>query len=467
MNVVLFFLAVVFAIAGLQDSEKQTPDPYRKMNFRVIRWEDGEPKLITLQMSKVNICEFESMLNEIEIRKELELSPEQESKLDVLLKRVLLEGNQFQAKWADSRGIPNPSDLPELEQIRSEVEAELDDILLPFQAERIDEIRLRLAIRETGVLFFLKLHRDKFSFSNAEESELNAAANSLTEEIQSEGSELVSQSITNLLAPLTASQRKIVADQIEQDSEIFDLDIYLAQLNYLQKYPSFEIGESTDKRFDNMVEFAPNFAITFDGRFRALKPGMDPTLIPTTVDRIIALPERPLGESDAQKLAFGAAKKKYWDRVRELQSERVDQRVANGLVTEKQNDAFNAAMESAAEELNNRYDSVLDSYQKKIIRRTQAKTMLPRFGLVANLLRGDLKKKARITDKQQKEIEKICESEIERLNDLLLGWDEEMMSLVKKKMSSESRQKFSKSVGERLKHVVPTFRMLVKASRSN
>ena len=466
MNGIQFFLAAVFVLAGVQDSEEQKPKPYRNVNLRVIRWEGGQPELRTLQMKRINVCEFEFLLNEAEIRKELESSPEQESKLVDLLKRVLRENNRLQAKWSRNRGIPDASDLRALEETRGEFQTELDNILLPFQAERLVEIRLRLAIRETGILDFIKLQRNEFSLSTVEESDLNAAANTLIKDIRSKGSGLVSQSITNLLAPLSASQRKIVEERIEQDLIFFDLDIYLAQLGYLAKHPSYEIGESTDKRFDNMVEFAPSFRITFDGRFRAMKPGLDRTLIPNFVDSLKDLPENPLDISTAQQRGFGEARTKYWARVRELQSERGEQTVARGRVTERQNNAFVAAMDSAAEKLNNRYDSILNFRQEQIVRSLQAKTMLPRFGLVANLLRGDLGKEVRITDGQKEKIEKLCKSEIERLNKLLLGWDEEMMSVVKKKMSPENRQTFSTAIGKRLEHVVPTYRMIVKASRS-
>lgn len=433
---------------------------FRTETIRVIVWENDDPRLAAFVSTIPNLCKYDLLLNEAEIVKELEPSESQSDRLALLMDRILLNKNRLQARSLLADDYKEEVEILKLKKL---VEKELAEILLPFQFQRLGEIENRLIIRNLGIGKFLLLKSKNFGIdlSESEKRNIQDVVGKFASDFETQSKVEMEISLENLKKPLTVTQREEFERLHQSQSLSKDLDIYLAQLRYLNEQEEFlDIGEFDSRHFENLMEFAPEFQISFDGRFRAVKPGVDQIRIPSFIQRVAQSDENALEFSALQKSEISQGFESYWKEVKQHQSVQSEQIQSTGVESETENKLFNEKMHASAEKLNKKCLNILNPAQSQIVRSLHSRELLIRYGVVANLIFGDLGRALKVDKEQNKKLREACYSETERLEQNLLKLDREIVEAVKKKLLPTNRDKFETAVGKELKNVIPTYRML-------
>jgi hypothetical protein len=462
-----FKILVAIPLAFCFFQEPQEIKPYRPVVIRAITWKKGKPALSRLEILKVNLCEYDFLLREKEVRQELEIVAVQAQQLDDILYELSRLSNRIRIQWHGRRPSSNDKELLKLNDYRAEIATNLEEVLLPDQYERLREIQHRLLMRNVGVVKFLENMGPSIGLEKPGKAivAVNVALKEIASEIQDELGNEVEESTDKILKPLTFAQRQRLDEFLDGKNTPRDLDIYLAQLKYLDNN-KFEIGISTEALFEQMLDSVPFFRISFDGRFLAQGAGNNPIQLPQLILELSEGGANPLELTEVQRQVLADAHAEYWSNVRSLQAVRREQSRETGIVTERQNEDYNLQMQHVAENLCAACDGMLNHEQRKLVRIVCSSDLLPKYGLVANILRGDLGRDLDLTDSQRKEMKSILESEIQRIEDRLLYWDERIVEAAEGALDAEERENFAAAIGQRMAHVVPTLRMLVATNES-
>lgn len=458
---ILTLLAFTLPTIGAQSEDKEPEPLYSSVSMRYISWKGGEPQLIHATISEANISNLKRILAEDEIRKELEIVEKQDAQLDNLLNWIDDEADKF-VKYS-KRGILPVKHVSELVASRTEAKKRISDILMPFQNARLDEIKNRLLIRNFGVIRYLKLQSKRSTPTNVDVSDeefrsIEDQLAVLMSEIDQEATSILKDSVDELIGVLNTKQSQVVQFEIDGGLVLLNLDLFRSQLQYALE-TSFEYGASDDELFSNLVDFRPSFSVRFDGNFVAKKSGGDAIILPRFVKSLSDNGENPLNLSDEQTELLGRERGRYRAIVKEQQTIR-----GQGRVTETVQTRFNEALMAAAKDYNLEFEIILGENQLKLLKELFARSLKRRFGLPCELLGGDLGRRIKLTERQREKIRSVFDSQVREFSEKLLKWDEDVINVVKSNLTKENLQQFNADIGPRLKHVIPSYSVILESN---
>ena len=168
-------------------------------------------------------CQTKQVLEQVQqkrICEELDIVPEDASRLSKALNSLDSGFNEYTSKWADAARTNENERLKvsELELLTSDARAELDDVLLPFQLKRLKQIVLQQSINvngpDAGLLSNdlgseLRLTKGQLLEVNEIVKKAQSESDRLTKEFNQKVRELKSDSFSEILSGLDDEQREI------------------------------------------------------------------------------------------------------------------------------------------------------------------------------------------------------------------------------------------------------------------
>ncbi len=445
-------------LACLQEHNTNEFVAIEEIRFRTVIWNGNQPRLRSMEFARVNTSMFRSTLEQDEFKQEIGLNEKQQTELDKLVELMQTESIRLGAEWTDRH--PTKAQKNELRKIQTSIQNSLNEILLPFQITRIDEIKNRLEIRSGGLQQFLAGSQIAgMDISLKEIQTIDRVFTEVAKQIKLESVTVFNKSIENILSPLGMSQREQFDEVREQTKFLIqDFDIHVAQLKYgLAIKDDFGIGSTEDKLFEALLDQSPTFMITFDGSFKAIQTGnTDPIKVPEFIKTLALAPENALAITDEQRSEMVVATDDYRAAVKRQQAIR-----GRGVVTDSIQKEFNRALGLEAEKLNKKYEDVLLPHQLGAVRLLFSKALVPKYGLVANLLAGDLGRDLELSKKQKDKIRTVSQSELEKLEKKLVKWDRQLFDDVRKGLTDDNRKLFDAAIGDPLQHIIPTINALI------
>ncbi len=193
--------------------------------------------------------------------------------------------------------------------------------------------------------------------------------------------------------------------------------------------------------------------------------GKQPTLFPSFVQKIATSSENELEFDDDQRTRLDLATGSYRTAIDEQHDIRKEELRTKGVTSESVVRKYNEVGKREGENLNRKYQDILLPFQKAAIRRLLANEMLPKLGIVCNLLTGDLGRDINLDSDQKTRIREQCRNEIEKFEAQLLNWDQTLVDMIGKSMESPNRTKLDSALGKKLTYIVPTLHVFVSSTK--
>ncbi|MEZ6092733.1 MAG: hypothetical protein R3C03_00630 [Pirellulaceae bacterium] len=416
-NITVLFALLFMARTLLGQEPADLEQPFQQVTLRHVAWDvNGKATMQNVVLIRVNVLDHELLLREPEVQKELDIVNFQADELNRLLEKSNADSQRLLKNWNYAQPQLN-EDIQEWRKIREEMTSKLHGILLPHQAERIPQIINRIAMRDTGPLEFFKSNSERLRFriTNEQQKKIETLIQRISDEVKNELGGEVQNSVQSILESLNDNQRKSLDEIKGQLAQLDDVDIFLAQLRYMDT-ESLDFGIETSAEFDEMLVNCPQYSFTFDGRFCAVKPSQqDPNDVANFIDRLVNEESNLLELTPEQFTEFGDATRKYWEKVMSLQKELAVREEQDGKRTKESNDVFVNGMTSAANSRKESYNNILLPVQKQFVRQLQATQLRARYGLVCCVVCGELGKTIELTDVQRKDIRENANKELSRI----------------------------------------------------
>ena len=165
------------------------------------------------------------LLRNDQVRKELELVDDQVQKLEKLGEEFR---NQMREMFSGLRDLDESERRAKFEEIRGKMQTEgeamqakIDEILLPHQRDRLNQIRLQMQLRRSGTSGALSSDRvaDALGLSDDQKTRLREVQEKVDRELREKVEQLREEGRNEILEVLTAEQRskwqELVGDQFE------------------------------------------------------------------------------------------------------------------------------------------------------------------------------------------------------------------------------------------------------------
>ena len=419
---------------------------------------DGRLRLDSTVHSELVFFDHQELLISDNVQEELELVNEQKSKIKAFNKKLERERNSF-LKFSHSVSKPELKQL--FEKKRDRFLAELNQILLPHQLERLQQLGLYLDLQNQGVSMFLKSFamRNKLEFQNIEFlRELKAQR----EQVEKKCDDLKAELVSKMLSVLTPEQRGeliLILDGVEFES--FWIDWLLNDVASLtgQAQPR----KNSKNIFDSMRRIKM-LESRIDGTWA--KVGMtwleDCQLSPSLVDMI--LEEEDLRTQiqisreqvrQLEDLQFGAARQKQ-DLSSSLQGKTIEEK--NRMVVQYQSDR-----KAILQQQHQRFLSIVTPKQLERLR--------PRFEVVAIVSNGifselsqnvELQNRLGLTEEQIKQLRQVSGKAVERYQLELRKIENQTFQSLLTTQGKDFRVLLESKLGKPIEASLPSLSMLLR-----
>ena len=426
----------------------------RKVELRFFDWEADKPQVVTGEIVQVQTPKFYDLIQQKEVRKEIEVSADQEKKLQKWLQSIW----SFQARWMRQRDEIDKQKSEDFKKQLEDLDEELVEILVPLQFEEVKKIKNRVLLRRYGWKHFLKTLNENGTLK-LDAKELKSISDQLDEmRHEVDVVKLLDDVTTDLFAPYSEIQQSQIKRFCENHNvEITHPDLFLAQSKYALRDLKVKFGVQNEKEFRELLIKRPSFNFYPDGSFKSQSGGLYAANFAHFVANLSS-EERDLLELDEdQRSLLGDSKSSFWNTVKAAQ------KIRNaGEVTEEINDVFVVKMEDARNKFENDTIAALNERQIIAVRSEGQERYAKQFGLIALILYGDLGRDIKLTKKQEGEFRETASEQIEKIEKQLIDWDNDLLARIHRQLSPENRGKLDELIGRKLTYVVPTFEMILQ-----
>lgn len=393
----------------------------------------------------INVHDYMLLLGDDEIYKELELSKSQIRKLESLHKRMLQSSEE--ARFSMIGRDPTKEEIENLHLIREYFQQELNNILLEFQFERLEQIAHRLLLRTKGLVsYFSKETKLVKSLDLKSEFETLASKAGFSETY-------CEDAFLEIIDFLDKDERQAIQAFREQFlPRIDDLDLFLAQLQIALNLEE-EIGVNSISNFGSLIDNTPDISISVNGRQSILRRSY--YLLPV-ISRCVNGQENLELTPETQVIS-----KKLYDEYMTEREQRNNEWAAfneeDHSYKEKVLNARSLAKkrEERLEEFYDDFFETLTPAERAGFRSSIAKELHPRYGIIAVLLQGDLGRSIELSPKDKNEVRMRVERVIGNTEEKLKKLENDFLDLVINALSPEEKAEIEEKLGHPLIYIKP------------
>jgi len=405
-----------------------------------VRWEPEEPEVAVQGTTWPRVCDFQNLLKEPEVLLEIETSELQKKKL----RKFVREMDEKAKGWIH----PIRFDEQKFSIARKEAEAELRKILASRQLRRLNQITNRINFRAIGGYNGLVFAGKGlgFSLSAKEKTDLENTLKEFQKGLQKKFTDRMAQTVSRIYHPLTGRQKKRIKKPSSADLQP---DIFLAQLQYCIGLEG-EIGTTSSQRFRQLVASRPQFRSIGDGRFTAKSCDQTTFVLSSVTDR-----SKPSGKNELE------ISEEQWDElllVRENYSQKLDEcqmawNRSGGTKAdfERLEKGYQQVFSAKEKEI----EKLLSGSQQSQARKVFAKLEMAKYGLIADLLVGDLGRDLEVSDQQREQIRRTVKKELKAWKKLAFQWEFELEKRANKVLSVETKKQLKKKFGPKITYLTP------------
>lgn len=377
------------------------------------------------------VCPGEELLREREIQLELELSNSQITDLEQVIEQAYEKYHSVFMLSEEQRPQARNS-------LFDDTKAQVDEILLPAQAERFEEIQRRLDLRARGLIPFLRnnvsalqLDLDEPTWARVEE-----VLKRYREEDLSQLQKLCRDLESELLHPLSSSQLKALKKQfVVNEEEPINPDVFLAQLVY-----ALEMKEDFTNLDNTLRELTPFFATAPRFQYRSFSGG--------------------------QFSAPANSPELYWyGKFSGLDLSRlaISSEARTELHQSYQYHINPHAAQTSLQDWAKHFLDPIGSEDREAFLAHFLQESFYRFGVTALLLHGPLGADLEIQPIQKKEIKDRLEAAITKLQVRFQDMERELLSDIYQALGKENSRKLQQALGPPMKHINPAFTLLLQS----
>lgn len=415
-----------------------------------VRWETEKPTATIHAALWPRVCNYQNLLKEPEVLKEIEVNRQQKRSL----KKFVMKVEGIARSWVHPRRF----DEQKFYVTKEDSESELATILVDRQLRRLENIKNRMNLRAIGGYSGLAFASQGIGIllSAKEKEDLENTVAKVRDEFRSKYQVRMKKTISKIYQPLKSSQTERIRKVFPGDVLP---DIFIAQLRYAITLDK-EIGMSSPQRFRQLVSSRPRFQSIGDGRF-TVKPFEKKTFILSLVtDGMTQERSRELTLSDLQWEELLKIRKncsKQMDRCYETWNQSEGTKADLAKMEHGYQDAHEAKEKAITE--------LLNSVQRNQAKRFFIKRELQKFGQIADLLVGDLGRELEISDQQRNQVRRAIKMELNEWKKLALKWESELEDRMNKVLSAQTRKLLKKKLGPKISYLTPGLSQFTKDTR--
>lgn len=467
-----FLVAALMLINGpsCDDSEVSIKDlMLHEYVVLTVDWDDsGRPALMRASAFMLEPFRHAYLVEQEEIQKELELTGSQINDIDKLFQRAYRSLGKLRETYP--KLLDDPQSFSACRNFYDQNNDDLSEILIPTQADRLEQIYLRLELRRRGVIKFLS--------DVAPNLELTLSTKQLekVKQIISQFNVLTVPELTRkcedrysrIFGVLDRRQRRLLDEFQAQQNIQTSVDIIAGQLDYALQLESTNWKDGTLEDASDFLANAPVFRLYVDGRFEA-KPSS--SSVPMYWQLKLA--------NEFQSGSFSSARPDHLsvdpDDLASIQKEYANYQDEVARKSKEFQDTAQTApesemphlratlqteMEIASENLTDAFFESLSSESERNLKELYMREAGRSYGPVALILVGPLGSQLEVTDPQKEAIRKAARQALDEISEELAEAEEQLLRDVNDVIGSENEKKLKEALGPRLQHVTPNLTVL-------
>lgn len=426
---------------------------------------DGSVHLEKGAISMMDYVPFGSLLLHDEVQKEIELSDSQSKEVARLSKKQATKFVQtIREQFPDAPHDPMSHGV--CEAYYEESLAKLNEILLPPQFDRLEQIHNQLVIRSTGFIPFLITFADEreLPIDLEKQEEVKQFVRTFREEGIPKLQKKCTREFDRLYDVLTRKQKRQL-DEVLSRRNMPELgpDITLAQLKFALTMEN-DFSSIKSDWSDQSEYFAkiPSFSSLFDGTFAGTQQMPDQAsfwigefegIARTTTDVL------PVPEADLEAMKEFYVEFRHEEQVDSANHE-MQMETQPGYQTKTAYLDYFKRYAARREKFATEFFELLSPVGKQVFLDFYAKRSDVRYGVFASLLNGPLGTEIELTAEQKEQLRKQIEKVISNLESEFREAEAEFQDSIFKITGKELEKKYREAVGPPMKHISPTFLML-------
>lgn len=452
-----------FAIQAPPDSPWVEQAKTYELRFDAV----GTPLLKEIAATSLIGYRFQGLINVPGVREEIELSKSQLKSFKNLDDQLSRRTTEFLRK----HGGDDPNGRLFAEYMDASYESgnsQLNEILLPIQLERLEQISMRIELRKAGLASFVDTNRDRLSLSFSEKQfeKFGEGIREFQSETLPSLKEECADEVNRILGVLSTSQMRTMEEMTRGRSlQTVGPDIALAQLRYAI-FLNEDFSGQDDETQLRFFSQSPIFRMSAGGRFfpfPTAHEGVDDfwylecenflsqiecTDISIPEDDLVLIQEsfENLKKNEqaataihVSKLSTIADEKEIYDFRMRFHEERIESR------SRWRKDLFKS----------------ISPIGKQVLFDYFAARCMRSYGVIASLLHGPLGARLEVTETQKERLLAETKISVERLKSSFQAKETRLLKNAFAALGKESEAAIKNHLGPPLKHLEPTFVTLV------
>jgi len=417
--------------------------------------------------------EHYSMLNDVDVRSELELSPEQSKKLENILEQAKKNQERFGKEYRNPVG--REAIVEKYLAERQEANEEMKDVLLPHQFKRLEQLEERKLLRSVGFRKYCESNAEKLGLDLTAgelakmDSNVKDAAEQLLTEIADKKNEFVRGFLDSLPKQLQSEYERDKRFQIDLplDLLILHADHFVA-IEKDGKESRRNSDPSTDaEKIEHLIRTNVSFRLTDSGSLQRIESKSRlTTALSFWLKGVLELPNLHLETVGFQEDEAKGLLTALEDRGRE-----VNDKFNERFESEGETDALLRDLRTWNDELDDYarqtlFQEILLPHQHRAFRELLEELEVRKVGIFA-LITG--KRLESLSDDEKEKVTAYLSKATKKLKDSAIELEQDFIDSHLNLLSDSNREKVDESLGEAPDFLPPSmivFRSVYPTDRS-